>query len=420
MPLCDACIKKTRGSTWRRPATYFSTDISISFFQSQEYEELFFASSFAQNAVRFFYAAFSILILVNTQSVQWIQNESGGAYLSFNWPMGMINLIGLFLLYFVVGDYCARVVASHYPAISLYFCAPVASLFMIAIFPLTFTILKISHFFSKTVYLHPIPDKPNEDKEELIEMIEESDFTIEDPHEKKLIESVMGFKDLIAREVMVPRISVFSLEEATTIEQAANSLRKEGYSRTPVYKDTLDNIVGVLMYKDILSKFMEYAAAGDRKIIEAPISTLLKNVLYTPETKKISHLLQDFRKQQVHLAIVVDEYGGTEGIVTIEDILETIVGDIADEYDDREKLFIALPEGGWLVDGRITILELEEELNIAIPQSGDYDTISGYLFHETGNIPPKGFILHKDNFEIEVVRSNERSVEKLRIKPGAL
>jgi CBS domain containing-hemolysin-like protein len=226
----------------------------------------------------------------------------------------------------------------------------------------------------------------------------------------------MEFKDRIAREVMVPRVSIFSLSHETTIEDAATLIYKEGYSRTPVYKDTLDNIIGVLMYKDVLAKYMEHASKGDKAILQTPISSLVKNVLYTPETKKISHLLQDFRKQQVHLAIIVDEYGGTEGIVTIEDILEEIVGDIADEYDEEEALFIPLPEGGWLIDARMSILDIEEQLGIEISQDGDYDTIGGYVFHETGMITAKGYIIRKPTFELEVLRSNDRRVEKLRIK----
>jgi CBS domain containing-hemolysin-like protein len=289
---------------------------------------------------------------------------------------------------------------------------------MVAIFPLSFIFLKFSYAFAKTIYFNPLSETTSEAKQEIMEIIEESNFTATlDPHDKKLIEGVMDFKDRIAREIMVPRVDIFSLSDDTTIEQAAVLIYNEGYSRIPIYKHTMDNIIGVLMYKDVLAKYMEYSRTQDIKILQAPISSLVKNVLYTPETKKISHLLQEFRKKQVHLAIIVDEYGGTEGIVTIEDILEEIVGDIADEYDQSEEsLFIALPEGGWLVDARMTILDIEEQFDIEIPQDGDYDTIGGYIFHETGNIPAKGFILTKPNFELEVIRSNDRRVEKLRIK----
>jgi len=220
---------------------------------------------------------------------------------------------------------------------------------------------------------------------------------------------------------MVPRVNVFSLPAETTIKEAARVITAEGYSRVPIYSNTIDEISGVLMYKDILRKYREYAEKNnDPKILEASIESIKKNVIYTPETKKISNLLQEFRKKQVHLAIVVDEYGGTEGIVTIEDILEEIVGDIADEYDEKQVLQVMQPDGSWIIDASLSIFEVEELLDIDIPQDGNYDTIGGYVFHCAGTIPSKGFIIHQDQFELEIIDSNERVVEKVRIKPVKL
>lgn len=392
--------------------------LSRLFFHHQEYEDLYFASVFAQNVTRFCYAIISILFLVQLQLVKWAYDpQFQTSSLSLNWPWGFLSLIGLFLLLFIVGDSLARITGNHYPEHSIRFTAPIVSLFLVILFPLTFVFLKFFHILPRPLYFDPSHEPTQEAKQELLEIIEESNLNTHlDPHDKKLIEAVMAFKDRIAREVMVPRVDIFSLPHDMTIEEAATLLYQEGYSRTPVYKDTLDNIIGVLMYKDVLAKYMEHVRKGDKAVLQSPISTLVKNVLYTPETKKISQLLQEFRKQQVHLAIIVDEYGGTEGIVTIEDILEEIVGDIADEYDQEEALFIPLAEGGWLIDSRLSILDIEEQFGIEIPQDGDYDTIGGYVFHETGMIPAKGYIIRKPNFEIEVMRSNDRRVEKLRIR----
>jgi CBS domain containing-hemolysin-like protein len=139
-------------------------------------------------------------------------------------------------------------------------------------------------------------------------------------------------------------------------------------------------------------------------------------VLYTPETKKISQLLQEFRSKQIHLAIVVDEYGGTEGIVTIEDILEELVGEIADEYDiNEEVMYSAMPSGGWIVDAKMSILDIDEELGIKIPHSPEYDTIGGYIFHRAGSIPSKGWKIHQDEFGLEILSSNDRSIGKIKI-----
>jgi CBS domain containing-hemolysin-like protein len=207
----------------------------------------------------------------------------------------------------------------------------------------------------------------------------------------------------------------------TPISAAAKALYDEGYSRVPVYRDNIDNIIGVLMYKDILDLYMQHGA--HRKNIpslDAPIESLVKKVIYTPETKKVSQLLTEFRKKQVHFAIVVDEYGGTEGIVTIEDILEEIVGEIADEYDDFEDTMVtSLPGGGWIVNANLSIIDVEDKLGVTIPQDGDYDTIGGYIFFRAGSIPPKGFVIQHDNFELEILSSSDRCVEKVRITPIA-
>lgn len=398
---------------------FFYRSVHLLCFPDNEFESLFFSNTFTQNILRFLFAIVSFLILVQTNVLDFAVNPTTpqSTSLFLQWPAGIFYLIGLFLVFFIIGDYLPRIFGIRYPRLALNLCAFPASFFLLATFPITFVLLKLSRFFAHTLYFDHPSEPHGETKQEIIDMIQESDVNSHlDIHDKKLFESVMAFKDRIAREVMVPRVDVFSLSSDTTIGNAATKILAEGYSRTPVYKNTLDNIIGVLMYKDLLAKYVEYANKNfDPEILNAPISTLVKNVVYTPETKKISQLLQEFRKKQVHLAIIVDEYGGTEGIVTIEDILEEIVGDIADEYDEEEALFLQLPTGGWLIDARMSILDIEEQLNIEIPQEGDYDTIGGYVFHETGMIPPKGFIISKPNFELEVLRSNDRRVEKVRI-----
>jgi putative hemolysin len=249
-------------------------------------------------------------------------------------------------------------------------------------------------------------------KDKILEIFQDAEFaSAVDASDQKLILSVLGFKQRIVREVMVPRIDVSALSADTPLEEASFHFLKEGYSRIPVFKESIDNIIGVLYYKDIL---YAYAQQIDERAL--PVEKWVKPVLYTPETKKISHLLQEFRSKKIHLAIVVDEYGGTEGVVTIEDILEELVGEIADEYDvGEEALFTPLPSGGWIIDAKMTILDIEEELGIHIPLSPEYDTIGGYIFHKAGAIPSKGWRLHHDAFDLEVLSSDERSIDKIRV-----
>ena len=216
---------------------------------------------------------------------------------------------------------------------------------------------------------------------------------------------------------MVPRIDIFSLPIETTLQEATESFLAQGYSRIPVYRESVDKIVGVVLFKDMLKHYFHASNDKEReKKLKGSLESFLKPVLYTPETKKISQLFQEFRSKQLHLAIVVDEWGGTEGIITIEDILEELVGEIADEYDiDEEVMFSVLPGGGWIVDGKMSILDIEEELGIKIPQNPEYDTIGGFIIHRAGTIPSKGWRIHHDEFDLEVLSSDERSVDKIRI-----
>jgi CBS domain containing-hemolysin-like protein len=318
-------------------------------------------------------------------------------------------------------DFLVDFLCLAFPLQCFIFFAPITSFFLLLFSPITIFFLKLIWFISPKETLKE--SSSLRVREKILEIFHESELSpYLDPNDQKLILSMLSFKERIAREVMVPRIDMFSLPAETTIEEAAKSILKQGYSRIPVYKETVDNIAGVLHYKDVLKL---YAKVSQKEELEqkltAPIESLLKPVLYTPETKKISTLLQEFRNKQMHLAIVVDEYGGTEGIVTIEDILEELVGEIADEYDiDEEVLFSALPGGAWIVDAKMSIIDIQEELGITIPQNPEYDTLGGYIVHRAGYIPAKGWKIHQDTFDIEVLSSNDRSIDKIRIVPHEL
>lgn len=384
---------------------FFYRPFHLYFFPEFEYEGLLAATISAQNITRFFYA-FMVFIFLS---------QNGNFSFSL---LGGLKVAGFLLASFLIGDYIPRILAAKFPEKVIKLLAPLSSLFMFASFPITYICLKLTKSQIQSIsFEEPL----SQTKREIIEIIQRSRLSPKlNTHEKKLIEYVLKFKDRIAREVMMPRVDVFSLSAETPIKKAAKLIAEEGYSRIPVYRNTVDNIIGVLMYKDILNEYMKYETSGNNAaILNASIETIQKNVLYTPETQKISNLLLEFRKKQVHLAIVVDEYGGTEGIVTIEDILEEIVGEIEDEYDEEEAMFFPQRDGSWIVDARMGILDLEQQFGIVIPQEGDYDTLGGYIFHCTGTIPSKGFLIHQEDFEMEILQSNERRVGKVRIKPIA-
>jgi putative hemolysin len=385
---------------------FFYRSFFSSFFPKEEYEGILFSTIVAQNVTR--YSAL-------TSWTVWLYLLDFGT-LS---PLLFIPLVlGMIVLFYATSDYIPRIIGSKYPIRALWVSSIATSPFLFLSFPITFLFIHISQSIWNSLYFDSLNESMGEVKHEIFEILQEADLSTKlTLHDRKLIESVVRFQSLLAREVMVPRIDMFSLNASLSIQEAVKVLQDQGYSRIPVYKETIDHIIGVLMYKDVLTMYIEYQQKGnDLKILKAPIETIVKSVMYTPETKKISNLLQEFRKKQMHLAIVVDEYGGTEGIVTIEDILETIVGDIEDEYDREEDLFIQIGSENWIVDARMSLLDAEEQLGLSIPQEGDYDTIGGYIFHRAGAIPSQGFMIKQDDMELEVLKSNDRRIEKVKIK----
>ncbi|WP_348663772.1 hemolysin family protein [Chlamydia vaughanii] len=229
--------------------------------------------------------------------------------------------------------------------------------------------------------------------------------------ENQLSEAVSSFDKLIIREIMIPKVDIFALQEDTPIRNAFPAIIEEGYSRIPLYKKNIDNITGVLLVKDLLT--MDPSSAN----FSLPVSSVAKPPLYTPEIKKASSLLQDFRQKHRHLAIVVNEYGITEGIVSMEDIIEEIFGEISDEYDVQEDLPYKKVGNSWIVDGRMNISDAEEYFNLKIHHENSYDTLGGHVFHKVGAVPKKGMKIHHENFDIEIITCSERSVGKLKITP---
>ncbi len=384
------------------------------FFHTHEFDIIFFAIIWAKNITRFCYAASAFALIYHLGFLSF----TGHTFVAL-WVFPALVLIGALLASLFLVDFIPRYLATRLPTTIITASAPIVSCFLFIYFPFLFLLLKMSQSISHAFFDH-ISAPQSLLKEKIIEMIQESaDDGNLDEDEKKLIESIVTFRDRIVREIMIPRIKIFTLPAETPIDEAAQALFEEGFSRVPIYRDNIDNIIGILMVKDILHCYMKCKNPQEaRSLLNMPVETIVKKVLYTPETKKVSLLLKEFRNKQVHFAVVVDEYGGTEGIVTIEDILEEIVGEISDEYDDEEEiLFSPQADGGWLVNAHMTINDAEDKLDIIIPQDGDYETIGGYIYHKAGVIPQSGFTIHHDNFELEVLASNDRRITSVRITP---
>ncbi|MBI9072291.1 MAG: HlyC/CorC family transporter [Melioribacteraceae bacterium] len=234
--------------------------------------------------------------------------------------------------------------------------------------------------------------------------------TIEDD-EHELIHGIVSFKTISVREVMTPRVDVTAVSSDTDFDSLLNLINESGHSRIPLYKNDLDDIIGIIYAKDLLP-FLNNSET-QKNISLRKIS---RNALFIPESKLISDTMRDFQQKNRHMGIVVDEYGGTSGIVTLEDILEEIVGEIRDEYDNEENEITELENGSYLVLGKVSIDEINELLASNLSsENDDYDTVGGFIFNKAAIIPDEGFNFEHDCFKFTVKEVDNKRISKVLI-----
>lgn len=238
-----------------------------------------------------------------------------------------------------------------------------------------------------------------------------------DGEKEKLLQSILEFDDITIREVMVPRTQMLAIAYNSTTEDVLKLANHSPHSRIPVYHEQIDDVQGILYLREL---FRMYTANGQQTHPEQ--STLWRELIrpayFVPGTMKISTLLGEFQKRKKHIAIVVDEFGGTMGLVTLEDILEEIVGEIQDEFDTDDKPdLVQSEEGIWIADAYVSVRELEEILDIEFPDDGDYETLGGFLTACYGHVPEVGHTTEYEGYLFTVLEANEKSVQRAEIKP---
>jgi CBS domain containing-hemolysin-like protein len=227
--------------------------------------------------------------------------------------------------------------------------------------------------------------------------------------ERQMIYSIFELGDTLAREIMVPRIYITALDASITLAEAVKALLESGHSRLPVYEDTVDNIVGLLYAKDLLRAWSEAGGATS-------LRSLLRPAYFIPEAKKVDALLEEMQAERVHMAIVVDEYGGIAGLVTMEDIVEEIVGEIQDEYDQSEELpYVQVGEGEYLFQGRVDLKEFNELMERELPMD-EAETLGGFIYSVMGRVPASGDGLNVAGIMLTVEQVSGRRIRKVRAK----
>jgi putative hemolysin len=260
-----------------------------------------------------------------------------------------------------------------------------------------------------TDILPAAPVEPMSREEELRSLIGVDGPTgMIDPDEREMIDAALRLEELTAREIMVPRVDIVAVQLDTPIPNLIDVIVQAGHSRIPVYEESIDQIVGVLHAKDLLPHLL--TASADFVIAEH-----LRPTHIVPESKHLDVLLKELRRTRVHLAIIADEYGGTAGLVTIEDILEEIVGEIQDEYDTEQPLFEPMGPDEILADGRLPLENVETFFGITFPEDADFETVGGFVQNVLGRVPREGDLFAGEGLEGEIIEVEGRRVRRLRL-----
>jgi len=333
---------------------------------------------------------------------------------------GLANAIGLVfvtvvlsLFTIVFGELVPKTLALAHPeAFALALAAPVDVLgrvFRPVVAVLTWTTERIAGIFGAHV-----SNDVQISAEELRLIVERGgEQGILEAEEEQMINAVIELGDRRVHEVMVPRIDIAAMPATATFDEAIGTFVAEGHSRVPVYEETVDEVLGILYAKDLLPFLRE--SAGPRP----ELRTLLRTPVYIPESMTVDDLLHEFQRRKVHIAIVLDEYGGTAGLVTIEDLLEEIVGEIQDEYDTEEPMVVRLSDDEARIDGRASVDELneifEDGADLELEDEEEYDTVGGLIYHRIGGIPSPGDRVEVDGLTLTVESTDGRRVGKVLV-----
>lgn len=314
-------------------------------------------------------------------------------------------------LHIVLGELAPKSLAIQLPEKTTLAIAYPLRLFYILFKPFIYVLNGIANWLLRQIGIQPAGGLEHaHSNEELRILLEQSreGGTIEDA-EHELIENVFEFREKIVKEVLIPRTEIVALDAADPVDELAKIVIEEGYTRMPVYDDSIDNIIGVVYSKDLIT----LREQSDLIILH----DLLRPAYFIPETKLIADLLREFQRRKIHLAIVVDEFGGTAGIVTLEDILEELVGEIQDEYDDEPLDVVAIEDGTYLVNAAISVADANDMIEgLVLPEGEDYTSIGGLVTKWFGHIPNEEESFERDDVRMTVIKTSSNRIVQVKIE----
>lgn len=323
--------------------------------------------------------------------------------------MGALIATLVTIIIIIFGEVTPKILAIHKSeVIALFIIRPLVFLEWL-LRPLSKILVATSNFLLRPFGLQAKGAVPMITEEEIHALIQiGADEGVIEDQEHQMIHGVIQLGETQVREVMVPRTEMECINAKDPMEKIIEQIIQAGYSRMPVFKDSVDNIAGVIYTKDIISVLQ------NRELIV--LQDILRQPYFVPETKKIDELLHEFQRGKLHLAIVVDEYGGTSGLVTLEDLIEEIVGEIRDEYDIEEKRIDRIGEMTWVVDAQTDVREINEALDAEIPDMKDLNTIGGYVTHLLGHLPIKGEQIFVEDLKFTILAAGSTKVDRIQIQ----
>jgi gliding motility-associated protein GldE len=347
-----------------------------------------------------------VIMLLNMFFMDWLHFGPGTEWLEF-----LLLTVVLTFLLLLFGEIMPKIYSAQYTLSFARFAAPILYVMEKVFYPIS-SLLIMSKAFTDRIVSYETESLTVDDLEKAMELTNKKDIA----EESKMLEGIIRFGGEMAREVMTPRVDIVDLDMKTPFPDVIKCIVENNYSRIPVYLGTVDNIQGVLYIKDLLPHLQKPANFRWQSLIRPPY--------FVPETKMIDDLLRDFQKNKVHIAIVVDEFGGTSGIVTMEDLIEEIIGEIDDEYDDDEKSYQRLNQFTFLFQAKTLltdfyrIMNLDDEFFAEV--EGDADTLAGLLLEIKGEFPSLHERITYRNLTFEVMEMDERRIVSIKVIQGKL
>ena len=326
----------------------------------------------------------------------------------------VISFVLITIMHIVFGELIPKSIAIRKPESTTMFVAYPLHGFAAVFKPFILMMNAMSNGFLRLIKIPPASDGDIHSTEELQLLVKQSADSGEIEEENyEIIKNAFDFTDHSAKQIMIPRQNILSIDFEDTIEEIMHQIMESGYSRIPVYEDSIDNIIGILYTKEIIREYIK----SKNELSHEDLKRLMRDAFFVVGSKKISDLLKIFQLKKQHLAIVIDEFGGTEGIITLEDILEELVGEIQDEEDEEEKIVDKVGENVFWVQATQPLEEINEELPQELPltDDGSYNTLAGFILHKLEDIPEENQEFDANDYHFKILKMQNKSVELVEL-----